>query len=150
MMRLVVLVLVALVGMGSSFQTSVRTRYNQWQRLALDGGDKDEPTDAEKRKPSFMSGLVQLMTMGAGAPSLGEYKYTDERGTAFFELEGNNLIDSEGNSVQMKAKFFENGWTEDSKDALGAGKDKPPGFFENLFSGGTKQTEWDMRNRKSK
>ena len=89
-------------------------------------------------KISF-SNLLQLITMGAGAPSLGEFKRIDETGKMFFELDANNYVDSEGVSIQTKAKYFNEGWVE-SKDIEGA-----PGFWENLLSGGRLQTEWEEK-----
>ena len=56
----------------------------------------------------------------------------------FFELDANNLVDAEGNSLQMKQRYFNEGYVED--------KDKgnpPPSFFENLLSGGKLQEEWE-------
>lgn len=62
----------------------------------------------------------------------------------FFELESNNLYDSNGNDIQQRAKFFKEGWVEDSEI------EKAPGFFQNLLSGGKLQQEWDEKFRKSK
>lgn len=80
--------------------------------------------------------------MGAGAPSLGEYKRTDESGRMIFELEANNFSDEKGNPKQTQAKYFNEGYVgEDFAD-------KPPGFWSNLISGGKLQREWDERNSK--
>ena len=46
--------------------------------------------------------------------------------------------------AELKAKFFESGWSEGSSDAI-----QPPGFFENLMSGGKKMAAWDEENRKN-
>lgn len=89
-----------------------------------------------------IGGLIQLVMMGAGAPSLGEYKRTDETGRMIFELEANNLTDKDGTSKQTKAKYFIDGYVEDSAT------EKAPGFWQNLASGGKLQTEWDERNRR--
>lgn len=97
-------------------------------------------SDDEKKKNKFsISGLVQLVMMGAGAPMLGEYKETDESGRMLFELEANNFADSEGNSLQTKAPYFEKGYEGDRFD------EKPPGFWANLLSGGKLQAEWDEK-----
>lgn len=93
-------------------------------------------------KKFTVGGLIQLIMMGAGAPSLGEYKRTDENGRMIFELEANNLTDKDGTSKQTKAKYFTDGYVED------ANADKAPGFWQNLASGGKLQSEWDERNRK--
>lgn len=99
---------------------------------SLDGNKNTPPTKDNNEKKLSLSGIAQLIGFGAGAPVLGEYKGTDPTtGKMFFELEANNLVDSEGNDVQMKGKFFKDGWTEESNDAI-----KPPGFFANLLSGG--------------
>lgn len=95
---------------------------------------------APKALPKMSFGaLVQLITMGAGAPSLGEYERTDENGKMLFKLEANNFADSDGNSKQTKAKYFNDGYVEDENS------DKPPGFFSNLLSGGQKQRDWESR-----
>lgn len=56
----------------------------------------DEVKQQQRNPPKIGFGaLVQLVTMGAGAPSLGEFKRWE--GTkAIFELEANNLVDNEG------------------------------------------------------
>ena len=86
--------------------------------------------------------MIQLITMGAGAPSLGEYKRTDENGKMFFELDANNFADAEGNSLQTKQKYFIDGYVEDENS------DKPPGFWSNLLSGGKLQSEWEKKIKK--
>lgn len=48
-----------------------------------------------------LGGVFQLITMGAGAPGLGEYKGTDKNGKMMFELESNNLYDSEGTNFYL-------------------------------------------------
>ena len=92
-----------------------------------------------------ISGLLQLIAFGAGAPLLGEFEKFDEKGTALFKLEANNLVDSKGETIQTRAKFFNEGWTEASEQAI-----KPPGFLENLLSGGRLMEEWDSKNRVTK
>jgi hypothetical protein len=106
-------------------------------------GAKDtKKTDSSKEdaapKKLTIGAVIQLITMGAGAPSLGEYKETDENGKMFFELEANNFLG------ELKGKNFVDGWVEDSTTTA----DKPPGFFENLLSGGKLMEEWDKKNRK--
>lgn len=103
-----------------------------------DDGSEQEP---EKKKPKMSLGaLVQLMTMGAGAPSLGEFDRMDpETGKMFFKLEANNFADSEGNSMQTKAKYFTDGYVEEDAEL------SPPNFFANLMSGGKLQAEWEQK-----
>eukprot|EP00607_Mallomonas_marina_P008200 CAMPEP_0182416574 /NCGR_PEP_ID=MMETSP1167-20130531/924_1 /TAXON_ID=2988 /ORGANISM="Mallomonas Sp, Strain CCMP3275" /LENGTH=127 /DNA_ID=CAMNT_0024589479 /DNA_START=119 /DNA_END=502 /DNA_ORIENTATION=+ len=91
-----------------------------------------------------MKNLFQLLTMGAGAPSLGEFKEFDKSGKAIFELEANNFMDSEGNDIQQRGKFFKEGWVDD--DAVAGA----PGFWPNLFSGGRLMTEWEESKKASK
>ena len=100
------------------------------------------PSKELKRQFKFTD-LITLIQMGAGAPSLGEYERTDENGKMFFKLEANNAYDEDGNSIQTKAKYFVDGYVDDEID-------KPPGFFENLFSGGKKQGEWESRINQTK
>ena len=100
-----------------------------------DNGDNTTP----KKEPNFWSGLAQLMTMGAGAPSLGEFKEFKD-GKAMFELEANNLVDNEGNVIQTRAKFFNEGYVAGSDDDIAA-----PGFFENLMSGGKAMRDWEEK-----
>ena len=65
---------------------------------------------------------MQLVTTGAGTPSLGEYKSMDKKtGKMNFELEQNNCYDAEGNSLQTKGTYFTDGWVEEPK------KDKKKG-----------------------
>lgn len=113
-------------------RTSAASRFARQHRLNSKG-EKDE-------KDQFWKGLAQLVTMGAGAPSLGEFKEIDEDGKAIFELEANNFKDSEGNVIQTRAKFFENGYVAGSDDDI-----KAPSFFENLMSGGKAMREWEER-----
>lgn len=108
-------------------------------RLKLSDGPK------ETAKPAMTFGkLVQLISMGAGAPMLGEFKEIDADGKMIFELEANNLVDSEGNSIQTKAKYFRDGYVEER------GEFSPPGFWGNLISGGRLQGEWEAKIRASK
>lgn len=70
---------------------------------------------------------------------LGEFKEMDENGKMMFELEANNLVDSEGNSLQTKAKYFRDGYVEEKSEM------SPPGFWSNLLSGGKLQGIWEAK-----
>lgn len=101
--------------------------------------NREEKGGAQSQPSKLTLGaVIQLITMGAGAPSLGEYKETDENGRMIFELEANNFLG------ELKGKNFKDGWVESSEDAI----ERPPGFFQNLLSGGKLMEEWDQRNRK--
>ena len=100
------------------------------------GGKGDE------KKKFGIGDLFQLVTMGAGAPSLGEYERTDENGRMWFKLDANNFVDADGQSIQTKAKNFERGYVAGDDDDPTQGA---PGFFENLLSGGSKMTAWQAR-----
>ena len=115
-------------------------RYNQVIN-AKNKKTEDNKSSPDPEKNPFpkigLGALVQLVTMGAGAPSLGEFKRWE--GTkAIFELEANNLVDKDGNSLQTKAKYFNDGYIE-------AEGESPPSFLENLLSGGRKIEEWTER-----
>lgn len=88
-------------------------------------GAEDEPK--EVKKGIDFSGLAQLVTMGAGAPMLGDLKkinwdQTEADGGAFaqFELEANNFEDENGNI--KKGEFRDEGYVdpdyEDPMEAL--------------------------------
>eukprot|EP00325_Prymnesiales_sp_UTEX-LB-985_P000623 CAMPEP_0174698248 /NCGR_PEP_ID=MMETSP1094-20130205/3879_1 /TAXON_ID=156173 /ORGANISM="Chrysochromulina brevifilum, Strain UTEX LB 985" /LENGTH=118 /DNA_ID=CAMNT_0015895377 /DNA_START=183 /DNA_END=539 /DNA_ORIENTATION=- len=108
---------------------------------APDSNSKDEP---QKEKPKItMDGLFQVMSMGAGAPMLGDLKKTNfdkpesEGGAALqFELEANNF------DLDARGTYFDDGYVE----ASSAG----PGFFENLMSGGKLQREYDQKRREGR
>lgn len=119
---------------------AARARTPRSALLAGPRAPKEESGEGEKKKGLSLGGLVQLVTMGAGAPSLGEYKGMDGN-TAMFELEANNFEDKDGNV--RKGRYFEDGYVDDP-----AGGDAPPGFLENLLSGGQLQREYDERTRK--
>ena len=99
---------------------------------------------SDNKKGFTLGNLFQLVAMGAGAPVLGEYKETDENGKMLFELEANNFSDKDGNSLQSKAPFFENGYEGDRFE------ESPPNFWKNLLSGGRLQAEWENRAKKNK
>ena len=103
------------------------------------------PPPKPKSSGLSLSSIAQLVGFGAGTPVLGEFEKFDDQGRAIFKLEANNLVDSKGDIIQTRAKFFNQGWTESSDDAI-----KPPGFWANLLSGGKLQAEWDEANRVSK
>ena len=70
---------------------------------------KDEVNSLPDRGKLSLGGFFQLLTMGAGAPSLGEYKYTEkDTGKMIFEIEANNAYDKEGNEMYGKNKYFKN------------------------------------------
>merc|ERR1719203_281797 len=98
------------------------------------------PKEEKNKKGIDLSGLMQVVSMGAGAPMLGDLKKVNldkpetEGGAALqFELEANNFdLDSRG-------KFFDSGNTN-------AEEYDGPGFFENLLSGGKLQFELEANN----
>ena len=87
--------------------------------------DKEKETAAKKedalpKKELSLSGILQLITAGAGAPFLGDFEGVDEEtGKFMFSLEANNLVDENGNSKQTQMPYFEQGWVdpEDEKRA---------------------------------
>ena len=141
-MRLWLISALILLVSVTAFQNSHGFR----QRLPLHLRAKEKATNREEKTgaqgpPSKLTlgAVIQLITMGAGAPSLGEYKETDENGRMIFELEANNFLG------ELKGKNFQDGWVETSDDAI----ERPPGFFQNLLSGGKLMEEWDKKNRKN-
>jgi len=80
----------------------------------------------EKKKGITFEGLSQLITMGAGAPMLGDLKKVNlnkpeaEGGAALqFELEANNFEDENGNL--KSGKYRDEGWVdEDAPDPMEA------------------------------
>ncbi len=132
----------------SFFHSSVNRRQNIYHHNAINNSKKKmDPIDSapskELKRQFKFADLITLIQMGAGAPSLGEYERTDENGKMFFKLEANNAYDENGNSIQTKGKYFLDGYVDDEID-------KPPGFFENLLTGGKKQSEWESRINESK
>ena len=99
---------------------------------------EDANNGAGDKKKFSVSQLIQLVTMGAGAPSLGEYKSTDENGRMFFELDANKF-----NGGVPSGKYVDSGYVDEKDD-----KDQPPGFWKNLISGGKLQTEYENRLKK--
>ncbi|KAL1526810.1 hypothetical protein AB1Y20_015503 [Prymnesium parvum] len=97
-----------------------------------------------KKKGIDLSGLLQVVSMGAGAPMLGDLKKTNfdkpesEGGAALqFELEANNF------DLDARGKYFDDGYIEQDGE-------QGPSFFENLMSGGKLQREYDERMRQGK
>jgi hypothetical protein len=79
-----------------------------------DGSSKDKMKGVEKEKGKIgLSGIIQLITAGAGAPFLGEFQGVEkETGKFMFSLEANNLVDENGNSKQTQMPYFESGWVD--------------------------------------
>lgn len=148
---LVVCLMLAYFAPSSAFRFSP-PRVQSATALGVLGKSKKSPSPPElpvvqEQKKGFgIPQLVQLISMGMGAPMLGEFEKIDEDGRAIFKLEANNLVDADGNSIQMRAKNFSEGYVPGSADSL----NEPPGFFANLFSGGKLQSAWDAKNRVSK
>jgi hypothetical protein len=65
-----------------------------------------------------LSGILQVIASGAGAPFLGDFEGVDkETGKFMFSLEANNLVDEKGNPKQTQMPFFENGWVDPEDEA---------------------------------
>jgi hypothetical protein len=130
----------ALFIVGSSFRAAVSHSRHATRFFAKAKGpapsSKEEKPAEDKNKLTFGK-IVQLVGMGAGAPMLGEFKEVDERGRLIFELEANNY------GKELDAKYFKEGYVEKADDL------KPPGFFQNLFSGGRLQSEWEEKIKNS-
>jgi hypothetical protein len=98
--------------------------------------DVNACTQEKKKLGIDFSGLSQLITMGAGAPMLGDLKKTNfnkpeaEGGAALqFELEANNFEDENGNL--KSGKYRDEGWVDDdAPDVMGS--------IMKLFGGGKK------------
>ena len=100
-----------------------------------------EKEDAPKMLPKIKFGeLLQLITFGLGAPSLGEYKGTDENGKMMFELDANKF-----NGGYPGGQYVESGYVEETDDGI-----KPPGFWQNLISGGKMQGEYEEKLKSRK
>ena len=98
--------------------------------------DEGDAAPAEKKKFGIdASGLMQLVTMGAGAPMLGDLKKVNfdkseaEGGAALqFELEANNFEDEKGNI--KSGAYRDEGWVdEDYVDPMESLKN----MFKNPF-----------------
>eukprot|EP00522_Entomoneis_paludosa_P011084 CAMPEP_0172441122 /NCGR_PEP_ID=MMETSP1065-20121228/1693_1 /TAXON_ID=265537 /ORGANISM="Amphiprora paludosa, Strain CCMP125" /LENGTH=147 /DNA_ID=CAMNT_0013190315 /DNA_START=155 /DNA_END=598 /DNA_ORIENTATION=+ len=82
--------------------------------------DDEEASDTapQKEKKIGLSGIVQLITAGAGAPFLGDFEGVDEEtGKFMFSLEASNLVDENGNSKQTQMPYFESGWVDPEDQA---------------------------------
>jgi hypothetical protein len=67
---------------------------------AKDGGKNETKTDEKK---IGLSGLLQVITAGMGAPFLGDFEGVDEEtGKMMFSLEANNLVDE----VRCREPYF--------------------------------------------
>ena len=85
--------------------------------------EDDEPAEetknAKKEKEIGLSGVLQLITAGMGAPFLGDYQGVDkETGKFMFSLEANNLVDENGNSKQTQMPYFESGWVDENDEGF--------------------------------
>lgn len=125
-------VLVLLITIANAFKAPCFS-----SRYAIARTMTDNDSTGDKKKFS-MSQLIQLVTMGAGAPSLGEYKSTDENGRMFFELDANKF-----NGGVPSGKYVESGYVDEKNDEV-----KPPGFWQNLISGGKLQSEYEDKLKK--
>lgn len=77
--------------------------------------DKDDKGEKKEDKKIGLSGVVQLITAGMGAPFLGDFEGVDkETGKFMFSLEANNLVDENGESKQTKMPYFESGWVDEN------------------------------------
>lgn len=90
-----------------------------------EGSAKDGDEYKLPKKDLSLSGIIQLITAGAGSPFLGDFEGIDEEtGNFMFSLEANNLVDENGNSKQTQMPYFEQGWVDpdDLKKAEGGFK----------------------------
>lgn len=96
------LLLLCVTSMAFSF-SSIRPSFNHNRfstvLLAKPSVNSESTNNIEKDQPQLkkginLSNLLQLVLMGAGAPSLGEFDRMDENGKMFFKLEANNFVDS--------------------------------------------------------
>ena len=100
---------------GVAQATSTQLAFGIPGFLTPKSDDDEEETTAsstKEEKKIGLSGIVQLITAGAGAPFLGDFEGVDEEtGKFMFSLEANNLVDDEGNSKQTQMPYFESGCT---------------------------------------
>jgi hypothetical protein len=89
-----------------SFFTPESDKKDSDAKVAKKGEEKPE-------KKIGLSGVLQLIASGMGAPMLGDFEGIDEEtGNFMFSLEANNLVDEKGNSKQTQMPHFENGWVD--------------------------------------
>ena len=126
-------VLLALTAHGvESFTPTVNQKHQSSSSTQLDFGipkfltpqsDEDKPVDKTNQKDDSkskigLSGVLQLITAGAGAPFLGDFEGVDEESGKFmFSLEANNLVDDNGQSKQTQMPYFESGWVDPEEQA---------------------------------
>jgi hypothetical protein len=80
-------------------------------------GAKKGEKDPEVKKIG-LSGILQVIASGAGAPFLGDFEGVDkETGKFMFSLEANNLVDEKGNPRQTQMPYFESGWIDPEDEA---------------------------------
>ncbi|GAX29577.1 hypothetical protein FisN_24Lh030 [Fistulifera solaris] len=83
--------------------------------------ETEEAKQPKEEKKIGISGVLQLITAGMGAPFLGDFEGVDEEtGKFMFSLEANNLVDENGNSKQTQMPYFENGWVDPEDEARAA------------------------------
>lgn len=120
--------LLFLLGSVEAFAPNFPTNYRFTTQLAFgipgfltpkeDEVDKESSKEQKEEKKIGFSGIIQLITAGAGAPFLGDFEGVDEEtGKFMFSLEANNLVDEDGNSKQTKMPYFESGWVDPEDQA---------------------------------
>jgi hypothetical protein len=124
-----VTVFLALASLADAFTSNLQQRSPMRTSTTLSFGipsfftpkDDSDDKNADKKKPDEpekkigLSGVVQLITAGMGAPFLGDFEGVDEEtGKFMFSLEANNLVDENGESKQTKMPYFESGWVDEN------------------------------------
>jgi hypothetical protein len=85
---------------------------------AKKGQKGEKKLEKGPEKKIGLSGILQVIASGAGAPFLGDFEGVDkETGKFMFSLEANNLVDEKGNPKQTQMPFFENGWVDPEDEA---------------------------------
>jgi hypothetical protein len=85
---------------------------------AKKGKKGEKKLEKGPEKKIGLSGILQVIASGAGAPFLGDFEGVDkETGKFMFSLEANNLVDEKGNPKQTQMPFFENGWVDPEDEA---------------------------------
>mmetsp|Transcript_8387 Transcript_8387/g.25887 ORF Transcript_8387/g.25887 Transcript_8387/m.25887 type:complete len:146 (+) Transcript_8387:50-487(+) len=85
---------------------------------------KNAEDEGERPARITMQGLMELVTLGLGAPNLGKFKGVDkETGALNFELEANRIVDKSGKVFNgydnSQNPYFEDAYVDDSADAVG-------------------------------